>query len=31
MIKAEDFTAAELEDILKHLRDFRDVKDHLSE
>ena len=31
MIKAEEFTAEELETILKHLVDFRDVKDHLAE
>jgi len=31
MIKAEEFTKEELETVLKHLTDFRDVKDHLSE
>ena len=31
MIKAEEFNVAELENILKTLIDFRDVKDHLDE
>jgi hypothetical protein len=31
MIKADEFTTEELENILKHLTDFRDVKDHLNE
>ena len=30
-IKGEEFTKDEVENILKHLSDFRDVKDHLSE
>ena len=31
MIKSSEFTGEELEDVLKHLIDFRDVKDHLNE
>ena len=31
MIRAEEFKLEELENILKKLIDFRDVKDHLNE